>query len=59
MKLQLHEILAAAGFLMFLLGSASADSEMFFTPAVLFIVGLGLMIWSAYEDGTLRGGKKK
>lgn len=59
MKLQLHEILAAAGFLMFLLGAASADSEMFFTPAVLFIVGLGLMIWSAYEDGTLRGGKKK
>lgn len=57
---QLYQVLQTAGIILFLFGAAAADSDMIFTPAVCFITGLILLIWSAYEDGYIRKrGKKK
>lgn len=54
--MQLHDILAAAGFLIWLIGMAAMDSDLIFIPVSMVIVGMGLLVWSAYESGYLRKG---
>lgn len=56
---QLHEILEGIAFIMFVLGMAAIEREMIFTPAALFLVGLGFLYWAAREDGSLNRRRRK
>lgn len=55
----LHKILGDVGFILFLTGTAAMDSDRILIPAAMLIVGLGLLLWSACEDGYFRKGGKR
>ena len=56
----LHKILGDIGFVILLMGAAAMDSDRVLIPVAMLIVGSGMLLWSAYEDGYFRkGGKRK
>lgn len=55
----LHVLLGNAGLIMFLLGIASYDSEKLLIPSAMTVIGLALLVWSAYEAGDLSRWKRK
>ncbi|MED9903541.1 MAG: hypothetical protein UFG06_05090 [Lachnospiraceae bacterium] len=57
--MQLHKILYGVGFTLWILGMAAADSEWLFTPGAMFIIGLAVLVWGAYEDGYFKKGGKR
>lgn len=57
--MQLHSILQGCAFCMFVLGAAAGDSDIFLIPAVLYLGGLVLLLWSAYENGSLAQWKRR
>ncbi|MED9905246.1 MAG: hypothetical protein UFG06_13835 [Lachnospiraceae bacterium] len=56
--MQLHKILYGVGFTLWILGMAAADSEWLFSPGAMFIIGLAVLVWGAYEDGLIRRRRK-
>ena len=57
--MQLHRVLYGIGFMLFLLGMASMDSELVYTPVAMFVIGLAILVWGTREDGYLRKGGKR
>lgn len=55
----LHKILGGVGFVLLLMGAAAMDSDRVLIPVAMLIVGLGLLLWSACEDGYFRKGGKR
>ena len=54
----LHKILEGTGFVILLLGAAGMDSENVLIPIAMISVGMGLLLWAAYEEGYFRKGGK-
>lgn len=54
----LHKILEGTGFVILLLGAAGMDSEKVLIPIAMISVGMGLLLWAAYEEGYFRKGGK-
>ena len=52
--MQLHKILGAAGFLLLVLGAGAMDSDLIITPVVMVILGLGCLVWAAWESGEMK-----
>lgn len=53
-KIQLHELLGGIGFTLLMVGAGTVDSDLIVTPAVMVILGLGCLIWAAWESGEMK-----
>lgn len=47
----LHKIIGTIGFILFILGAGGMDSYSMAVPAVMALLGIGMLYWSAWESG--------
>lgn len=49
--IMLHKIIGTIGFILLMLGAGGMDSHSMAVPAVMSLLGMGLLLWTAKESG--------
>lgn len=49
--IMLHKIIGTIGFILLMLGAGGMDSHSMAVPAVMSLLGMGLLLWTAKTSG--------
>lgn len=49
--IMLHKIIGTIGFILLMLGAGGMDSHSMAVPAVMSLLGMGLLLWTAKASG--------
>ena len=55
----LHKIIGIIGFALFTLGAGGMDSHSMAVPAIMALLGMGMLYWSAWESGIFNEQKNR